>query len=68
MYDAGGNPYGTSLVGSPGNGDKHAVLGAARHQGRRLAQIAARLAAGGRVPDAAGDVNGTEAGKTPQTA
>lgn len=68
VYDAGGNPYGTSLVGSPGNGDKDAVLGAARHQGRRLAQIAARLAAGSSVPDAAGDVNGTGAGKTPQTA
>lgn len=68
VYDAGGNPYGTSLVGSPGNGDKDAVLGAARHQGRRLAQIAARLAASDSVPDTAGDVNGTGAGKTPQTA
>jgi len=42
---AGGNPYGTahpSGAGAPGD----AVLAAARHQGRRLARIAARLAAG----------------------
>jgi NAD(P)H dehydrogenase (quinone) len=36
---AGGNPYGTSAV----NGPTEAVLAAARHQGRRLAQITGRL-------------------------
>jgi NAD(P)H dehydrogenase (quinone) len=42
---AGGNPYGTahpSGAGAPGE----AVLAAARHQGQRLARIAARLRAG----------------------
>jgi NAD(P)H dehydrogenase (quinone) len=42
---AGGNPYGTahpSAAGAPGE----AVLAAARHQGQRLARIAARLRSG----------------------
>ncbi|HEY3506322.1 MAG TPA: NAD(P)H:quinone oxidoreductase [Actinocatenispora sp.] len=44
---AGGNPYGTSSVGSEsGDGPDLATLRAARYQGRRLALIAARLAAG----------------------
>ncbi|MFF8811834.1 NAD(P)H:quinone oxidoreductase [Streptomyces pactum] len=44
VYGAGGNPYGTSHAGGSGvPGD--ATLAAARHQGRRLATIAARLRA-----------------------
>jgi NAD(P)H dehydrogenase (quinone) len=70
VYAAGGNPYGTSLVTSRGDGDEgdSMALDAARHQGRRLAQIAARLVAGSRGLDSDGEVSGTEAGKTPQTA
>ena len=43
VYAAGGNPYGTShhSRGNPVNGQ---VLAAARYQGRRLADIAAKLA------------------------
>jgi NAD(P)H dehydrogenase (quinone) len=56
---AGGNPYGTSSVTGPtGDGLGTAALEAARYQGRRLAQVTARLLAGGRVTDAAaGDGN-----------
>lgn len=44
---AGGNPYGTSHVSGPaGDGPDAATLDAARHQGRRLADIALRLSAG----------------------
>ncbi|MEV4013693.1 NAD(P)H:quinone oxidoreductase [Nonomuraea angiospora] len=44
VYDAGGNPYGTSLVTGPtGTGPDAAVLEAARYQGRRLARITIRL-------------------------
>lgn len=45
VYPAGGNPYGTSYVTGPPNGDgpDGAALDAARYQGRRLAAIAARL-------------------------
>jgi NAD(P)H dehydrogenase (quinone) len=41
---AGGNPYGTSFATSTGDGPDVATLDAARHQGRRLAQLTARLA------------------------
>jgi nucleoside-diphosphate-sugar epimerase len=43
VTDAGGNPYGVShaSAGGPPPGN---VLAAARHQGRRLARLAARLA------------------------
>ena len=43
---AGGNPYGTSHILGPDGGPPSAeVLAAARYQGRRLAEIAARLMA-----------------------
>lgn len=41
---AGGNPYGASFATSSGDGPDAASLDAARHQGRRLAAIASRLA------------------------
>ena len=46
VYAAGGNPYGAALdsSGRPGPSDE-AVLAAARYQGRRLAEVAARLVA-----------------------
>lgn len=51
---AGGNPYGTSFVTGPtGEGPDAAALDAARYQGRRLAEIAARLQAGGDVAERA---------------
>lgn len=72
VYAAGGNPYGTSFVtGTTGDGPDAAALGAARYQGRRLAQITIRLLAGSRAADAAsGDGNGraTRAASTSQTA
>jgi NAD(P)H dehydrogenase (quinone) len=71
VHAAGGNPYGTSFVTGPtGDGPDAAALGAARYQGRRLAQITIRLLAGGRVTDAAGDGNASEtmAEPTSQTA
>jgi NAD(P)H dehydrogenase (quinone) len=70
VYAAGGNPYGTSLVTGPpdGDGSDAAALDAARYQGRRLAQITIRLLAGSRVSDADGNANGTGAGRTSQTA
>lgn len=44
VYAAGGNPYGTSLVTGPGGeGTDTAALEGARYQGRRLAEITARL-------------------------
>jgi NAD(P)H dehydrogenase (quinone) len=50
VYAAGGNPYGTSAVsGMNGDGPDAAVLDAARHQGRRLAEVTTRLLAGGRA-------------------
>jgi NAD(P)H dehydrogenase (quinone) len=50
VYAAGGNPYGTSAVsGMSGDGPDAAVLDAARHQGRRLAEVTTRLLAGGRA-------------------
>lgn len=51
VYAAGGNPYGTSFATSTadGGGPDAAALEAARYQGRRLAEITARLLAGSRV-------------------
>jgi NAD(P)H dehydrogenase (quinone) len=44
---AGGNPYGTSFVTGPdGGGPDAAALDAARHQGRRLADVTIHLPAG----------------------
>lgn len=44
VYAAGGNPYGTSFVTGPnGAGPDDSALAAARHQGRRLAQVTMRL-------------------------
>jgi NAD(P)H dehydrogenase (quinone) len=69
---AGGNPYGTSAVTGPtGDGPDTAALEAARYQGRRLAQITARLLAGRGVTDiAVGNGNAREAmaGTTSRTA
>jgi NAD(P)H dehydrogenase (quinone) len=46
LYAAGGNPYGTSFVsGMAGDRPDEAILAAARFQGRRLTEIAARLGA-----------------------
>ncbi len=46
VYGAGGNPYGTShATGMDGTPAGEEVLAAARHQGRRLAEISAKLAA-----------------------
>lgn len=44
LYAAGGNPYGTSHAGSAGDPSSE-TLAAARYQGRRLAEVAAKLAA-----------------------
>jgi NAD(P)H dehydrogenase (quinone) len=44
VHAAGGNPYGTSAVTGPaGAGPDEFALAAARHQGRRLAEITIRL-------------------------
>jgi len=44
LYAAGGNPYGTGhATGTDGQPPTDAVLAAARYQGRRLAEIGARL-------------------------
>ena len=60
VYAAGGNPYGTSFVNaSPtGGGPDEATLNAARHQGRRLAEVTIRLLAGSRASVPAADENG----------
>ena len=50
---AGGNPYGTSHVSGGGPPSENA-LAAARHQGGRLARIAALLAAGTAAPAGVG--------------
>lgn len=45
LYASGGNPYGTShVLGPNGEPPTAAVLDAARYQGRRLAEVATRLA------------------------
>jgi NAD(P)H dehydrogenase (quinone) len=52
VYAAGGNPYGASYATSSstnGDGPDEAALDAARHQGRRLAQITIRLLSGSRA-------------------
>jgi NAD(P)H dehydrogenase (quinone) len=55
LYGAGGNPYGTSFAtGVDGRRPDEAALAAARHQGRRLAEITARLTAGQPHPAEAG--------------
>lgn len=47
LYAAGGNPYGTShITGYPAALPGAEVLAAARYQGRRLATLTSRLAAG----------------------
>lgn len=51
LYEAGGNPYGTSWGGNDGR-PSPAVLAAARFQGRLLGDVAERLA--GSVPGAVG--------------
>jgi NAD(P)H dehydrogenase (quinone) len=51
VFAAGGNPYGTAAFGPDGPGQE--VLEAARHQGRRLAQITDRLLAASRGSDTA---------------
>jgi NAD(P)H dehydrogenase (quinone) len=44
VYEAGGNPYGTSWASGPdGQRPDHAALAAARYQGRRLAVLTQRL-------------------------
>ena len=48
VYEAGGNPYGTS---STGEGTDAAALESARYQGRRLAHIALRLQGGSQDAD-----------------
>lgn len=46
VFAGGGNPYGTShATGQEGAPPSDAVLDAARHQGRRLAEVTSRLAA-----------------------
>ncbi|MEW9552540.1 NAD(P)H:quinone oxidoreductase [Nonomuraea sp. NPDC050783] len=55
VYAAGGNPYGASAVTGPTGADLgSAALDAARHQGRRLAEITTRLLAGGPAADDGG--------------
>ncbi|MCK2219466.1 NAD(P)H:quinone oxidoreductase [Actinomadura sp. ATCC 31491] len=58
VHAAGGNPYGASAVTGPTGDDlASAALEAARHQGRRLAAVTARLLAGGH---ATGNATGLE--------
>ena len=58
VFAGGGNPYGASAFGAPSEaGPDRAALDAARHQGRRLAEVAGRLLAGA----ASGAANGTTA-------
>ena len=45
LYQAGGNPYGTSYAATEDGTIPDAVLGAARYQGERLARVAELLAA-----------------------
>jgi NAD(P)H dehydrogenase (quinone) len=44
VFEGGGNPYGTAhATGQDGEDPPEEVLAAARHQGRRLAEVTARL-------------------------
>jgi NAD(P)H dehydrogenase (quinone) len=43
LYASGGNPYGVSWPSGGGEGPDDATLEAARYQGRRLVEVAARL-------------------------
>lgn len=43
LFEAGGNPYGTSWASGSGDRPNQAVLDAANYQGRHLADIAGRL-------------------------
>lgn len=45
LYASGGNPYGTNYVSGSGDGMSDETLAAARYQGRRLAEYAAKLTA-----------------------
>ncbi|KQU68950.1 NAD(P)H:quinone oxidoreductase [Phycicoccus sp. Root101] len=44
LFAAGGNPYGTSWASGDGQPPNDAVLTAARYQGKRVTEVAARLA------------------------
>lgn len=46
VFDSGGNPYGTSLYANLPKEEWDQVLAAARHQGRRLAEVTAALLRG----------------------
>jgi NAD(P)H dehydrogenase (quinone) len=60
VYAAGGNPYGASSFGPPGEpGPAREALDAARYQGRRLTKITGRLLAGKLVADADRNGRGT---------
>jgi len=45
LYASGGNPYGTNFVAGQGNAMSDETLAAARYQGRRLAEYAAKITA-----------------------
>lgn len=45
LYASGGNPYGTNFVAGQGNAMGDETLAAARYQGRRLAEYAAKITA-----------------------
>lgn len=53
VSQGGGNPYGTSWTSGDGEPPTDAVLAAARHQGRRLAEVACVLARRRTLADAA---------------
>lgn len=52
VFASGGNPYGVSLTMNPDEAQLAAALVTARHQGARVAQIAARLLAAGELAPA----------------
>ena len=58
VYAAGGNPYGAS---ASGGGPDTAALDAARHQGRRLAEITIRLLGGNKDRDSGAAMVGATA-------
>ena len=45
LYASGGNPYGTNFVAGQGNDMSDETLAAARYQGKRLAEYAAKIRA-----------------------